>query len=70
MITTSRLGEAISLGRDPGSLKTHKTLAWTRSRAQHAQLLPFSLRRTSLAWARVCVAQNQSSSLGQEPRVR
>jgi len=33
MTTTSRLGEAISPGRDPGSLKT---LAWTRSHAQHA----------------------------------
>jgi len=49
MTMTSRLGEAISLGRDPGSLKTHKTLAWTRCRAQHAQLLTISIRRTSLA---------------------
>jgi len=41
MATTSRLGGAISPGRDPGSFKNHKTLAWTRSRAQHAQLLHY-----------------------------
>jgi len=38
MTKTSRLDEAISPGRHSGWLKTHKLLAWTRSRAQHAQL--------------------------------
>jgi len=69
MTTTSHLGEAISPRRDPSSLKTHKTLAWMRSRAQHTQILTISLRWTSLAWARVCIAQNQFSSPGREARV-
>ncbi|QCE00759.1 hypothetical protein DEO72_LG7g2049 [Vigna unguiculata] len=35
---SSRLGEAVSPERDPGSLKPTKLLAWTRFRAQNTQV--------------------------------
>jgi len=38
MTSISRLGEVVSPERDPGSLKNHKFLAWTRSCAQYAQI--------------------------------
>jgi len=70
MTTTSRLGEVVSPGRDPGSLKTHKTPRLDeKSRSTRANFITISLRRTSLAWASVCVAQTQSSSTEREAHV-
>ena len=63
MTKTSRLGEAISPERDFGLLKTHKTLPGWEVALNMRNSNTISPRRASLTWARVRVAQTQSTSL-------
>jgi len=62
MTVTSRLGEAVSPERDPSSLKTQKSSPGREVALNTRNPNTISLRRTSLAWVRVCVAQTPSSS--------